>query len=361
MNIDSLDSLLGSSNVSTTYQDVPTSRMCALPAFQHMFIMREDYDKLKYEPPDARDRALAAVVRGKTKFHYGINIYYMDQLQDLSIEQVILFTFGGSTQPIHIAPNTPMTIYNTGNKNLRVGTSVTVVPPLTCNTGAVRYDTDVYPLATVNREMFQCEINELILQLRTLNEVDASVKSEVVKRSHAYRHLRAKTISNALGHNSLWQEMIRAVEETTNEPGNMVKNVDVIADIALHRWSRFLGSSVGNQALPYVFRSPFMIAGEMVHDLAQAVAAIDPQGKLPPLLNDLEGLPQLSSNELEDGNAPSVKAFEKLMGNTRDVFNKLIQLTANVRLYQPIEHCKIHSSASAIVPPGGSMQVIISN
>ena len=361
MNIDSLDSLLGSSNIPNTYQDVPTSTMCSLPAFQHMFIMQEDYDKLKYDLSDTRDQSLANIIREKTKFDYGININFMAELQKLSTTRAILFTFGGSKQPIHMAPTTPMTIYNTGNKGLRRGTSVTVCPPLTRHTGAVRYGADVYPLATVNRETFRREINELVLQLRTVNEVDASVNSEAVKQSHAYRYMRAQTLSNALAHNSMWQEMVRAVKETTKEPGNKIKTVDVIADIALCRWSRFLGSSVGDQALPYVFRSPFMIAGEMVHDLAQAVAATDPQANLQPLLDQLDDLPKLSSPELEDGSAPSVKAFEKLMRDTQSVFNTLIQLTASVRLYEPIEHCRIHSSASLIIPPGGSMQVVVRN
>ena len=172
----------------------------------------------------AVDHFMRCEASRRVVFVDGLNINFMRDLQELLHKRPLIHV-GGIHQknvfPDILHASDPIPVYNTGRKNIKTNSDITVIPPLTQTDIPPMYVDDtssspaVYPLLTVEKTSFQRDFNAILREVRVIADVESSMTTRIEHEQlndDSYLAVVGQSMFCALAHNELFQEMVFAVE-----------------------------------------------------------------------------------------------------------------------------------------------------
>lgn len=348
----------------SAYTGVTSTGASSLADMSHVYVM--DGDQRDVRSPQHQNHHLWTRANQRNNFAAnGINMDYFATLKRIGDYAPLLCTTHHTTQDAFLpSSRTPVTLINTGPRDLRTGRKYTVTPPLTNYSDACTYS-GVHVLQTHDYEEFSSDLVWLMHELRsTVIDMDSFVTDEAVKRGPALRALRARRLFKNLQGNRLWEELVAAVEARMSTDNRMTV-ADQIAAVTLTRWAPFLGSSGRLRAvLPSTYVKRFLPTLAMVATLANRVAAIPVNDVRKAAFNDeIAGLAAMTGEEAKAADvadAGPVREYEQMMNTMSSAYAELLAIADKVRLDEVPVHGTVDTITQATAPPGAEMKVKLS-
>ena len=299
------------------------------------------------------DRHLREDALRRTVFIKGINVNFIPQLLELLRTRPVVHAPGPVQRFISLdvlhAPS-PIRVFNTGRRPINTLTHITVIPPLTESavpplTMALPKDygtVGIYPLATVEKDPFQRQFNEMVRAVCTMGELEEKMGAPTDSAdSPAYVEWMARKMFTLLAGNRLWVEMVNAVR------GHMTSETQdkLFYEVRKHLrryWYPYLGLGSKDNQGEEITSTRTMI------DIARN-ALVDIGSKFD------KGAATL----LTDKSAANEETLNKLFEIKRKDQLLMRELFTHLSKYTPLDCGCVMSSATAVVPPGQLMDVLL--
>lgn len=185
-------------------------------------------------------------------FNNGININFIRDL--LHFQANIPRVYSKNLTMSHRLPfhelnsNAVISTYNTGNKGIKLHSIITVVPPIVQSKKCVLVyvhstDQQFYPIMTVDKNLFQKNLNELLIHLKATYEIMNRSGNLVV--SDGFQTEIINRLQSNLVNNFIWTDIINSVVETLNLQRDVKKAVWSAITTVMRYWMNQFNTTLG--------------------------------------------------------------------------------------------------------------------
>lgn len=188
-------------------------------------------------------------------FINGININFMRDLIRLQGQLPLLYSTQADNGQFPYLPIHSKVAYcvNTGPAVLRVYDKISVIPPIykhgelvSCASGFLK----VYPLWTVNTNIFQKDLNNILSCARCTFELSGYTTR--YSSNSFWRSTLVQCVDNAIKKNELWNEMLSSIAYEMGTERNHTTTVLNLLDVIHTHWLPVLYGSAQPQTIPQV-------------------------------------------------------------------------------------------------------------
>lgn len=185
-------------------------------------------------------------------FNNGININFIRDL--LHFQANIPRVYSKNLTMSHRLPfhelngNAVISVSNTGNRRIHLHSVITVVPPIVENKkGMLVYIHNIgrqfYPVMTVEKNIFEKHLNELLIHLRATEEMIQRAGSLIKKE--VFKLEIVKRLQDNLINNFIWQDITNACAETLNMQRNVNEAVWIAIITIMRHWMTQFNTTIG--------------------------------------------------------------------------------------------------------------------
>lgn len=296
-------------------------------------------------------------------FINGININFMRDLLRLQGQYPLIYSRKPDNQQFPYLSVHAKVAYcvNTGPAVLRVYDKFSVIPPVykhgklvSCGSPILK----VYPLWTVNKNIFQKDLNNILTCARCTFELSGHTK--LYNSNPFWKRILVDCVENVIKKNELWNEMLSSVAYEMGTERNHIATVLHLLEIIHTHWLTALYETPHAQTIPQ------LPTKHMVDNLITKMCTIGRQKDthIIELLQKMEGLQNtenVSTDINEDDYPNELKKSQQAMRTAfHDILDRDLTFSALSEYHKIFDICIngiVKQGKNKYIYPGQEMQI----
>ena len=276
---------------------------------------------------------------GEAVFVHGINSKFMTTMRNLKHNMPVVLLDDGNC--ILHGEGKPLTVFNTGTREMKLGDTVTVVPPLT------NLNRSHGTLQTYEYTFYAQTFSDFCCMLRIALEAIDIIDNNIVTSNMGFLAYLYTYMDHWFQGNMLWEESMRATTQNGQASSNW-EGLKKLLEVAASYWKQPLGLSTISDSPA----QPFLASSELLTDIRTSIQTTDN--------SDVTTVRSMDVNKVPEKTGTVANKLDQVFTSLHKGQVAMRDLAAILPHFKPPMVGVVNSAHYSTILPNGTMTVILS-